>query len=844
MTKPRSHITHINKLLAKAKNISTISRTRNHLPVRTTASNLFSQPQRLFYQTSYDRISAKTHERSITTVHDLAGLHDIFTDAKKSGSPWHGAIISETGTLARLYDQATTENTNHNTALMLKLFHKLENEFRVTRHKANPAFALTPRLLAKIIYHLEHGSINDPEIKKTIANEWATIYLEKANYKKAQNADADTKVGELLDLIISAKNESLQNGVLPNLTETILLGFLYHKANSRDEMLQYIQARHELAPSKTRLTMINAAQNSKLNDEQLNSLISQLKDSGKKLSSHPRYIELIAAITSRLAVLKPVESGKYSYKAQPVRPNCTETAFHNLCNVLLLNQATERFDLTLLPASVKLHPGLISMYRAQEGTAEINSRQVCQQFMDILSDSETLVYTKDKNYEVSAITRNIIPILNIMFGCNATSLQEISTALSDERRQVWFKLTDDKLTVTITPKNHERIDCSLTFTAATAESPRHCSFDSSIFEKSHLEKLISTLLTALPVKRIVEDQLLFPIIVNIIHLSSDHNLKQLLDKIKTPEQCLLLLMNIKLDSTDLGYTNTCRAELIINACMPYALNNKTIALTLSLLTHKFHDQLLQYSVCDGDITKFTSLMNLNLQCSLHISDMKLYNYLFDVNTTQMVDTILTYASDSNIINNAITENGYTPLAHAVSRNNVELAKRFIELGANVNRRDIYGMTPLDKAISEPMIRLLLENNAIVENMYQVEKILHLLSVNEKMPFLTSHKHLIHSANDLKLAINSLSFNPTAKMDFIYSIKDKITDPTLLSVALNNLPCEKRMEFATSCIDQVGIDDNDNFHQCLLSADSDVMTLLIDIRRQHSPAPAVENRRPR
>jgi hypothetical protein len=94
---------------------------------------------------------------------------------KKHLSPIFGAAGIASKSIRRFYEAIKQQNSDEKTAterLIFSLFNLIGNEFRATQKKTAAAYSLTPVILAKLIYQIDAGILNEHELMNDLSNEW------------------------------------------------------------------------------------------------------------------------------------------------------------------------------------------------------------------------------------------------------------------------------------------------------------------------------------------------------------------------------------------------------------------------------------------------------------------------------------------------------------------------------------------------------------------------------------------------------------------------------------------------------------------------------------------------
>jgi len=456
-------------------------------------------------------------KRNLLTLSAINGSYSSFLNKKDAQqlSPLNGAIFASAKINEKLYELADIGFANGTPTatdkLIKSIFHRLNDTdvLRPTHNKSLPAYALSPVVTALILFHLKMGTLDSNKVRQFISALWKKDYIEMTGSKKLTNS----QINNLLDLISQSKSEC-NNQIYPSsLTEKILLDFFYRKSCTKDDVNKFMNALQE-SGINIDTAMLNIQNEDKHTpDTQLSEELSlnQYNEACKKfLDEH--YEEFFTWMLTNLSRLPQVIQSSYPYKENETRPNCVETVFHNLCNILLYNQETGKFDFSLLPDNLKLKPELLEIYKGQTDISKVNAKQISQAFMNLVSDRDDFIYLSS-NYELDSRTENFIPVMNFLFGSTAETLDQLSEQFSTENRTVNFhQITDEDYRIDIEILNLYYENSINGKILVQAEFPAgHASISSNIFDPTVNKKVqeISQNLEQYALSSLIQDPLLF-----------------------------------------------------------------------------------------------------------------------------------------------------------------------------------------------------------------------------------------------------------------------------------------------------------------------------------------------
>lgn len=404
-------------------------------------------------------------------------------------SPVHGIAKKESGVLEKMY-AVKSDSPALAVKLVQSLFHLVGNQFGPSRHITNPVCALTSGILGLVIGAAEKNQLENPQVRIYITNEWRTEYEKIITETKRadgsiRSAKEVTKLMNVIDDKIDAEltiiNDEYKND--KNSGRSILLAFFALKADltSDHDMIHYLSGINRFLPivadqseAKTPVLNMSLLERLKKFAQTLREHIAGSTDRESVLLNQKNYTQKdYAYFKNKAKEIKPSETmdfalenfelaistilnekrgvgvslyppkvvrNMYGYQGQHERSNCVETAFQDLFNILLYDNKTQSFDISLLPVNISLNEAFKKFYEDYKDINQINSREVGQAFMDLVSNISGVDYFQQKNYELNANADNFLIIANHLLGTQARDLNELGTILSDERRTITFIL--------------------------------------------------------------------------------------------------------------------------------------------------------------------------------------------------------------------------------------------------------------------------------------------------------------------------------------------------------------------------------------------------------------------
>lgn len=599
----------------------------------------------------------RNQRRSIVHATSLYGIHSHFSKNDLRKSFLRGMVLANVGGLENLYDFAILQkNTTAIQSVIKSLFYKVGSGFRPTYNKSLPAFSLTPEILGNIMHYLKMNTLDTPDVRTKICAEWGKTHLSKTGTKISLS-----KANDLLDNISAAKKEDLSSED-HHFTEAVLFGFLYHRATTRQEILDCLLQLDKLAPILEH--KLNPARSFKQkNIEKTHEIIKSIEaensiKGAQLLKSH--YEKIILALLLENQFLQQVTQTFYGYEGLTPIPNCMEVSIHNICNFILYDTNTNQFNFKLLPASLQFNQDFFAFYQMQDfHTFDVNTKKIGQTFMNLLSGKPDIFKYNLEKYELHTTQTNFIAALNFLFGTTATSVDELSIQLSTDKRKIEFSIVDSQgPTINITTQSHHQNPHQLTL----ALHKEHAEISSDFFHKKAKGNEIPNLLQ-LAKQNIHHDPSLLSLLIRDNDEEFEHNITAHLNDIN------------KLNFINKYFIPTTprQAYLFIKASTCHIETNSEHKNYVGYLFKKF-DFILHLAIK----AKNLMMVHLALQMGINV--------------------------------NALNQYHETPLHIS---DNVLILSALINAGADVNAIDCYGASPLHHAITWQNLKkfkLLLANN--------------------------------------------------------------------------------------------------------------------------------------
>lgn len=365
----------------------------------------------------------------------LKGISALFPAEKQHLSPAYGAPFAHSRYLRNLYAVGNEKNPLVQLAKDPKigLFYKQGEQFRPTQLKSNPAYALTPTILGHLIGAIETKKIDKKETQDAVITLW------RAEHKKlcdgyANNVEKYTAFFNKLCQAINTNESQVRS---------LLLGFLNHKAQTKQDMIEYRKALALYIP----LPSIKESQEFSEDNFTAKDRLIQVGTIDLPTISLSDFEKALFTLAERQTLQAPypaqVVQGHFSFKGQSMVPNCVEATFLDAYNIMLYNTTDEKFDLSLLPASIKPRPEFINFYQNTCTPQTINEPASTLGFINMVSGlkGKEIVYSFGQNYELDITPENFLHVTNYLFNLSAKNYDELGSLLSDSRRKVTFTLS-------------------------------------------------------------------------------------------------------------------------------------------------------------------------------------------------------------------------------------------------------------------------------------------------------------------------------------------------------------------------------------------------------------------
>ncbi len=302
-----------------------------------------------------------------------------------------------------------------------------------------PGAWLTPNDIGQVLGALECGILKGN--KKLIS------LMQKKRIKAK-------KINYFFNKIIGAKKEEYEKLYVSNTTNNIFLTLLYLKAETKQDVLDFIDGLHVYLDDlhigkKSRETFLESSYTNTDSEIYLDEMKYQtmkynpFRSSLENILSQDPETNIYEAIRRlHSPILPPKIDSKYcNYKDKTSIPTCTENTLHDFLNILLYNKKKESFDSKMLPKKITLHPKLIEFYKKYTKADDI--KKSSQAWMNLVSGHNELgISYIQKNYEIRAHFNNIFKFINYFFNTDVKNCTELNKLLSDKRRCITF--TPDK----------------------------------------------------------------------------------------------------------------------------------------------------------------------------------------------------------------------------------------------------------------------------------------------------------------------------------------------------------------------------------------------------------------
>lgn len=600
-------------------------------------------------------------------------------------SPINGAIFNLTGSLLLFYKLACKNKSSATHQLMPQLFYLQDTQFRVINNKSVAGYSLNSKLIAKILHHLDAGTLPEIKVREEIIQEWR-------QYHHAITGDklTVTKINMLLDNIIASKKECLEKKYPPFATETILLAFLVRKVTTRQELITYLEELKRLdknkdihIPDTEDAFDIETIQSG----TKLIGFIQKIADENDNPSelnfsfSNKKYEAILSALVLGNHKLDEVLMGEYAYQKNAGVTNCVEAGMHNFCNIILFNKFLNKFDFSLLPANLKPHQDLLAFYELQEfETNRVNTPEVGQAFMNMVSNREGLIYVQKERYELETTPTNFLGFVNYFFGTEAKDLTELSQLLSTDERQIIFNQSSEDV-ITVQLINEEGIQyIKMSFTGL------HLALEADCFKENKGNQTLKNKFILYAQNNIKQYPMLLPM---LLYATIDHTNYSAKSK---------FLINISKDESELlEQFNFCTFHMppssskevieYLTVALPHLENHSGFIHYMKNLINHFDDVLFEAVVNEKNL----SLINQLIMMGAKIDKLDQFgkNLLFYAEG-QLLETLVDKGLDPNLADLF----GDTPLDYAAKYKKYATLLSLLKKGANPNHIDSAGLTPL------------------------------------------------------------------------------------------------------------------------------------------------------
>jgi ankyrin repeat protein len=625
-------------------------------------------------------------KRSIINVSELKSTFDNL-NRHKHLALLEGGVLHFTNTLNTLYVLALAQpSPSAIDQLVMALFHKNGNEFHTTKNKSKPAFSLNSELIGKILLHLDAGTLYLPETRMELQAMWRKIHRDLTG-----GPLTIIQISLLIDKLIAAKQECDANRYFKNLTETILLSFIYLKSETRAEALRYLSEFDELQ------TLLDGP--FKINDTFEEDDIKQGKNllgalaafiqkkkfdlDDLKNTVHDHYEMLVLTLMTRYDKLPKVLISSYGY-GDTFRANCAESTYHNICNIFLYENKV--FNFNLMPANLKPLQQFLQFYQMQDYKANrVNTREVGQAFMSIVSKQNFLIYDCG-DFELLSVAENVLPLFNYLFGSTATNFEELSAQFSDDRRTITFKHVDKNVEIIIKYKNQAEEKLSITFTTThtelTATRFQHLGTDdSSLSELAHLLDQANF--------EFENYSLLLPLLYQTTNVGKILSLT-----LRKPHNQTHEYFNYFI--THFYPRDNYEAFMMMHDCLVLVEKFPEAEVFIKYLVKNF-DNMLYYAVLDDKVEVVIKLLEYTVDVNARNKDAQ--TAIQAVKNIRVANILLAAGANPQIIDRF----GKNALHYC---HNEETFKKFIALKVSPELRDYRGRTPLFFCSHDPDVTIL------------------------------------------------------------------------------------------------------------------------------------------
>ncbi len=401
------------------------------------------------------------------------GLLTVFNEENKELSPVYGALAYASDFLENIYNWAPDQWPTYVLAHQLfniridKTIGQVIEAFHVSGAMSNPVKSFDGALIGEIIVWLKKGQPSDKveKIIYTMQKKHKAFFISQ---KKSGKQITGAKAKEYLKVI--AKSYCFDSKV----TLMMLTSVLYLKQNiKKQEMIDYLQALRNGLGDDIFAEPLTGDEEARILDQAYTSEELEISDTEES--------KMVSSMRSETCFSPEVLQGSYGFAGQCSVSNCVETALNDWFNLLLYDADKKIFNLQLLPESIRsslsfANSAFGKFYKKYNTPEKINSNEVQQAFMDMVSAIKGVVYIGGKNYEIEPEVDNMLMVVNELLGIHADSWENVCEMLSTEERKI-TKIasslneiaveigdhSDNKIvfTLKIAPKYHARLECEM-----------------------------------------------------------------------------------------------------------------------------------------------------------------------------------------------------------------------------------------------------------------------------------------------------------------------------------------------------------------------------------------------
>lgn len=356
---------------------------------------------------------------SYLTMYDLKGLHSIINPEFKQFSIFYGALLFESGYLEKKYNE---KSNDAETLLIKKLFHKNNNLFAPTVARNYPSTYLDPVDIASLLLWLEYDTERNLDdiiyLKNKLVQKAKKIYpnnINKETFFRHFNA--------LIKLIIKAKKENAP-------VYSIFLAILYYNSHSKLDGLEYLNKLRFYIP------IIKDNQDIwRLIDKNYNfSFIKNLENNiNINNLSEEDFFEKVSILYITQKNYFSNFSPKVIQNYYSLIPDCMESVIRELCNRLIYDEDTNKYDTFLLNPKINPNSDFINFYvKYCPDVLKVKDWYVGEIWFNYLSNKTNIEYVNNNGCEMRPTIKNLINSLNNLLNLNAKNLDELCSLLSYE----------------------------------------------------------------------------------------------------------------------------------------------------------------------------------------------------------------------------------------------------------------------------------------------------------------------------------------------------------------------------------------------------------------------------